>query len=574
MKKSFYFLMMFIGLALTSCEPMEDIHDEIDTAIDNSPVQGVVDYTLTEDDYKDKKKGLGLNFTSFNSVDDAKAMIPVLLDMKYPVWGEGSLVNVTFNLYDPIRIQEVTLTEADYQDLGLSANYITDFYQLRNFLKSEFPQAKEGAYAEVTYKKLSEEISYTFTSSDYDDAGAALAGKYPDPAANAAQYSSFDVRDWSDNYWNDDMILEAINVVLSAEFDDVPGQTYNVSYDVYYPATLSMSVVFDGVTESYIRIGGMGYEVSSGDFDLIEAEFASVYPDPAESAGKYSNFERRSSNDAYWSDSMILEALDFLLKEKFPNAAEGAEYDVTYKIYNGSSGSEILSLVFENGDWVENTNATIYTVEESTVLAFTNNSWGMPLSLESEDYTAMGQRYPNFSDEDEAIYKIGIFLGLEYPYAEEGDFAALTYDLYTSGSGVSAEYLNYFFNGDEWEYIPSVVEQSLQFGYEAGAWAPDNTVKRTLIASDYSYIAAQLADVYELQAGNLANYGNFNTAGGPTSWDDAQLLHAMQILLDHIAPNAEIGQKYVLYFDAYVGGGYEIKERKMIKTDDGWELNN
>ena len=34
MKKLFYLLMMFLGLAFTSCEPMEDIHEEVDAEIE------------------------------------------------------------------------------------------------------------------------------------------------------------------------------------------------------------------------------------------------------------------------------------------------------------------------------------------------------------------------------------------------------------------------------------------------------------------------------------------------------------------------------------------------------------
>lgn len=564
--------MMFLGLALTGCEPMEDIHDEVDTAIGEPNVQGAVNYTLTEEDYTDPVTagGLGLSFPNFSSVDEAKSLIPVILNRDYPMWGEGSLVNATFNLYDPIRIHEVTMTEEDYADLNLSDNYITDFYQLQNFVSSEFPQAGEGDFVEVTYNKIAEEIAYTLTDSDFEVIETELSAAYPGPAENAGSFGSFDVRDWSDNYWNDDMILEAINVVLSEEFDDIPGQTYNVSYDVYYPATLSMSVAFNG--NEYVRIGGMAYDVSNDDFDLIEAEFASVYPDPAESAAQYNNFERRSTSDAYWSDAMILEALDFLLKEKLPNATEGEEYDVTYRTYSGSAGSEIISLVFENGNWVPNTNATIYTVKESTVLAYANNRWAMPISLEREDYTAMGQSYPNFSDEDEAIYKIGIWLGLEYPYAEEGDFAAISYDLFSGG--VSTEYANYFFNGDEWEYIPSVVEQSLQFGLEDGAWAPDNTKTYTLTQADYAFIGAEFADVYEDPAWSVGRYNNFDTrSGNRNQWDDAMLLEAMNVLLnERVAPNAEDGQKYVVTFNIYDGSA-GTRSLNLIYQDGAWMLN-
>ena len=85
MKKTVYLLMAFIGIALTSCEPMEDIHNQIDAQIEGAAA-GSVDFTLTEDNYK---KDLGLNYANFNSVADAKELIPGLLSDLYPSLGKN-----------------------------------------------------------------------------------------------------------------------------------------------------------------------------------------------------------------------------------------------------------------------------------------------------------------------------------------------------------------------------------------------------------------------------------------------------------------------------------------------------
>lgn len=42
--------MLFIGIAITGCEPMEDIHDDIDEKISN--IQAAEQYTLQEEDYE------------------------------------------------------------------------------------------------------------------------------------------------------------------------------------------------------------------------------------------------------------------------------------------------------------------------------------------------------------------------------------------------------------------------------------------------------------------------------------------------------------------------------------------
>ena len=43
--------------------------------------------------------GLGLSFTSLDSEDDAKSMLPDFLSGKYPYFGNGSSVLVGYNLY-------------------------------------------------------------------------------------------------------------------------------------------------------------------------------------------------------------------------------------------------------------------------------------------------------------------------------------------------------------------------------------------------------------------------------------------------------------------------------------------
>ena len=53
MKKSFNLLLMLLGLVVVSCNPMDDIHDEIDAELDNQLAVAEADYVLTEDDYDD-----------------------------------------------------------------------------------------------------------------------------------------------------------------------------------------------------------------------------------------------------------------------------------------------------------------------------------------------------------------------------------------------------------------------------------------------------------------------------------------------------------------------------------------
>ena len=54
----------------------------------------------------------------------------------------------------------------------------------------------------------------------------------------------------------------------------------------------------------------------------------------------------------YWSDDMILEAMNLLLDELNPSAEEGQKYAVTFDIYNGSNTTETFLLIKTDGVWV------------------------------------------------------------------------------------------------------------------------------------------------------------------------------------------------------------------------------
>ena len=571
MKNSIYFLMLFMGLMFTGCEPMEDIHEDLDAELNNTPIEGVADYALTDEDYET----LDLTYGNFSSLDDARALIPAILEANYPVWGKGSLANVSFKLYSPLVIKEYSVATADYSAVGLSENYFTGMGDIEDFLAFQFPQASEGTYADLTYRTLAEEISYSFDNDDFDVIGEELSDTYPEPAAGAAQYNNFDRREDRSAYWNDDMILDAINVVLSENFDGVEGQTYEVSYAIYNgsPGIESMNVKFDG--NNYIAVGGTTYIFNNDDYDIAGTELGETYPGPAGNAAQYNSFDVRESSANYWSEDMILEAVNAVLMERYPSAIDGDQFAVTYKVYNGT-GTPMLtkSVVMSNGEFVIDETSSISTIMVNDVFANANGDWQTPFTLPANSYQEeFGQRYGNFGDEDEALYKIAIYLESVYPYAEEGFFVPVSYQFY-NGSETVTEYSNFVFENVEFNHIPSVINQTLQFGHNGEGWEPDNTKVYTLAPADYQFIGQQFADQYTDPAWSAGNYNNFDRRpGNRNEWTDAMLLEAMDVLLNEkLAPNAEEGQKYVLTFSIY-NGSNTTESMSVIKVGGEWVLN-
>ncbi len=149
MKKIIYCLVI-LGLAITSCNPNEDIYNQLDAQ--EEIIAGDVEYTLTDEDYDELEKTFG----NFNSEDEAKTLIPGLLASKFPVWGLGSSANVTFDLYAPKREEKslirYTVSSQDYDDLGQTFGNFSSDGDIQEFLEWKYPNPANRVLVSLTYK--------------------------------------------------------------------------------------------------------------------------------------------------------------------------------------------------------------------------------------------------------------------------------------------------------------------------------------------------------------------------------------------------------------------------------------
>ena len=122
-----------------------------------------------------------------------------------------------------------------------------------------------------------------------------------------------------------------------------------------------------------------------------------------------------------------------------------------------------------------------------------------------------------------------------------------------------------------WVEYQSTISTTLQFGHDGTTWVPDNTIRYSLVGSDYSAVAAALLTEpgFEAAAGNLDNFGNFNRTGGSTNWSDEMLVTAMGIVLNNNDPGAADGQKYIMTFDVYIGSN-STEDLALIKEAGIW----
>jgi len=383
------------------------------------------------------------------------------------------------------------------------------------FFGYKYPSEAKGTVIDLTYNTQPTIIDYTLTDDDFD-----LVGN--------GRYDNFDVRVGRDE--EDIEVRRAkIQTILLNNFPDAADATkYNVTYEVYGADTDTLDMLLQQQQNEPDASLTTNYTLSDDDFELV-------------GNGNYNNFDIRAGRDEETVEARRVK-IEVILLNNFPATAAGDLYNVTYAIYNGSAGTLNMLLEFDGTGYTifSTTSYELYdfVLEESSARFTLTNEWAAPITFTNAEYTLMGQRYPNFSDNDEAIYKIGIYLRTLYQFASPDDFVAVEYNYYSGG--VSQRSVNYVFDGSVWNSIDTVIEETIKFGHDGTAWVPDNTIKYTLTAADYALV------------GN-GNYGNFDVRPGKDEEAESVRLDKVNTILLNNFPSDAEGQKYIVSYNIYNG---------------------
>lgn len=324
------------------------------------------------------------------------------------------------------------------------------------------------------------------------------------------------------NFNSEDEAKELIPGLLADKFPVWGlGSSALVTFDIYAPKREEKSII--------------RYTVTTADYDSN--------PDTAQ----FNNFDDMG------------QIYDFL-NVKYPSPSDRTLVSLTYKYYDGSVSTLNNGFLYINDGW-------------EFILGFTN-----------DEYATMGEGFPNFSSEDEAIVKIPVFLKDKFKFDPKaaGDIVSTMYKLYTTDvddldedgrtdDNTTYSYVKYFiFDGDEWSEYNDVISSSIQFGHDGTTWVPDNTIKYTFTPDDVAFISNALIIKYEGPADNVGFFGSFDRRTSSSNyWSDEMLLEAFNLLLDNKNPSAEEGQKYVLTYIIY-NGSTTNETKSVIKTDGVW----
>lgn len=553
MKRIVYLLVALVGLVFVGCNPIEDINNDL--AEQAEPVIGTDEITLTSDDYADLvDQGDGdpdfyEEFEAFSDLEDAKAILPPFLASKYPFWGDGSSVTVNFNLFDGDPEDVSAFTNADVYVLG-STDYPTSNSNaflleedtdmtFENLLSSQFPMPTDGQVVRFGYNRFTEAPE------------VGLASVYE--AAFPANYDDFELVSVSGP--------DALGWTVGST--NVQGSGFDGGANAVEEWLISPEIDLAGQTGLTLQIT---QEIDFlGDPDLIDILISTDYTtgtDPMMATWTAIPFDK-----TIFGSMTTSEDLDF-------SAYDGQTVHVGLKYSSTDSDSPRWRV---QDFAIRTTGFSGPTESLSAYFKYFDGSWDEEdgvYYLSVADYDSMGEgsgqpgAFNNFSGSVLPENYLPQFLNINYPFAQEGDELFVIYRFFQGGSvgTVTKGNLYRVVNG---EWVPSV--SSLQFGLENGTWVPDNTIRYTLVSSDYATVVNALTGVegFEAAVENLDNFGNFNRTGGSTNWSDEMVITALNFVLDAINPSAEEGQKYIVTIATWAPGN-STEDFALIKSGGEW----
>lgn len=261
---------------------------------------------------------------------------------------DGQEINVAFK-YESTDSDASRWRIADLSIKTLGATGATDS-------KGEYFMYTGGSWEAV-------EDIYYLSSADYDSMGTA--------SGQPGQYNNFSSSTSPDNYLptflelnfpfgqEDQELFVIYDYFSSSTGAQRRGNLYTFTDGMWnaHESTIESSLQFGYDNGVWVPDNTIRHDLDGSDYDYITSTFAAVagFEAPTASVAQYSNFDRRPSNDAYWSDEMLATAFASLLDNSLaPGADEGQKYVLSYAIYDGSSGIEEFKLIKEGGVWIDN----------------------------------------------------------------------------------------------------------------------------------------------------------------------------------------------------------------------------
>ncbi len=591
MKKIFYYITLIL-FAFSSCEPMEEIYDEMEEM--DTGFSGSFEYALVSDDYAAiaeaalrDNPGDTLNAAFiesneyFNDSIKASDYVPYLIPELYPGLGLGSTGMISYNyngdlpddLSDYTEADEYELEDSDYQSTDSVLNYARYFspayppeVYVPGILSENMDNPEEDEMVLVSYLHSDVDPKLDFSSGGEN---IVFMEGFTEEANGLGQFTAVSLQgaqEWGWDQYGDG------NAKMSG-YDG--GAVENEDW------LISPAIDLSDYDEVYLEMS-QAINYLNAQWDQINMFISTDY-DGSDVAG------------ATWESFTV------------PNMPTGSSWDfvesgqVDISEYGGQTiyiGFQYLSTEFNAATW-EIAEVKVYTpgsvgiigktpMEYSAFYQYDGEEWGKMdkvYYVNAADYDAMGSpgQYNNFSDSDKPVDYLPNLLDAKYPLAGQDEEVVVVYKYYMGRTLTLAD--RYTHNNGTWESSYNYIEErTSQFLYGNQGWVFDPTVTFSMTSDDYQIIVDWVDDNFpgedyvdnfgtgEYYHGANSYYNNFDIRTGNfeqeafDSWEDAVTSAIGNVLLPEKFPNAQtkvggVDMFYIVRFATYSGadGSYSIK---------------
>lgn len=229
-------------------------------------------------------------------------------------------------------------------------------------------------------------------------------------------------------------------------------------------------------------------------------------------------------------------------------SSEGDIFDAVEYLHPNPEANDVVTLNYE---WF-----CFGCPEEgprTSKVTYYDGRWYIAYVPTGDDYTFMGQSFPNFDSRTTARERIAKLFDINFPFAEEGDIRTAVFVYTFVPSGGSRQFEDFMavfeYDGENWKPFQDVVSQTLQLGHDGRGWVPDNTIKYTLTGADYVAIAENYESINSAGANSMATFGNYDIG----LWPYEQILSSIAERLLDIFPAVE-EQKYLVSYATWEPG--------------------
>jgi hypothetical protein len=346
--KKIYYLLAFTALAFTSCKPLSNTFNELDS---KPTRQTIVTYTST----------------AYASIDAAKTGVVTLLNTKYGDYPDSTTAVVSFPTTNAapfiadnlLSHNAYTLLAADYTFPGNTTAYLTDAGAL-NYLNYRYPTPVNYQLAVLTYTYFLTNVTATAGVTTTDSFIYLQGAWVKIYTVSPAQYASvnrgangfFLTTDASvlTSYFNAFLLNDPI-VMATAKIGDVKyvSYKYNTTLQQVLPLTFDGTNWVNKISSNFIKVGGtwvpdptiyVVLPVGANNPDYIWLRDNTTIGQATARANVVSFGDFNTSptqSTTTWLDSEVRDAMAAILLHKVPVPIIGIPYKITYSIFPGAN---------------------------------------------------------------------------------------------------------------------------------------------------------------------------------------------------------------------------------------------